>query len=208
MFRSTLRSQVTRTPTQRDRDVLTRLPKSLQYDGRSNWSFFRNKFEQYARMNNWSEAESAVCLGWCQTGKAVDFNAVLAEGRGTVSYTDLVQRLQERFGAMELPATAQGRFQVTHQETGESLDDWSDRVLTLVTNALRDLPPTYATEQAVARFCQGLTDKEAGKHVSLQIPVSMRDAINSIKMYSYISLTPRFLAAPRVSTRNHGGFTP
>ncbi|KAH3717957.1 hypothetical protein DPMN_060754 [Dreissena polymorpha] len=40
-----------------------------------------------------------------------------------------MQRLQERFGAKELPATAQGRFQVAHQELGESLDDWSDRVL-------------------------------------------------------------------------------
>ena len=61
-------------------------------------------------MNNWSEAESADCLGWCLTGKAVDFYAVLAEERGTVPYRDLMQRLQERFGAIELPATCQGRF--------------------------------------------------------------------------------------------------
>ncbi|KAH3844609.1 hypothetical protein DPMN_086868 [Dreissena polymorpha] len=124
-------------PTQRDRDVLTRLPKSLQYDGRSNWSVFRTKFERYVKMNNWTEAESADCLVWCLTGKAVDFYAVLAEGGGTVPYTDLMQRLQERFGAEELPATAQGRFQVAHQEMGESLDDWSDRVLTLATKAIK-----------------------------------------------------------------------
>ncbi|KAH3819140.1 hypothetical protein DPMN_120873 [Dreissena polymorpha] len=92
-------------------------------------------------MNNWSEAESADCLGWCLTGKAVDLYAVLAERRGMVPYIDLMQRPQERFSAREVHATAQGRFQVAHQETGQSLDDWSDRVLTLATKSVRDLPP-------------------------------------------------------------------
>ncbi|KAH3824345.1 hypothetical protein DPMN_126180 [Dreissena polymorpha] len=44
-----------------------------------------------------------------------------------------MQRLQERFGARELPATAQGRFQDVQQEVDDSLNDWFDRVLTLAT---------------------------------------------------------------------------
>ncbi|KAH3885760.1 hypothetical protein DPMN_009758 [Dreissena polymorpha] len=97
-----------------------------------------------------------------------------------------MQRLEERFGAKELLATAQGRLQVAHQAPGKSLEDWSDRVLTLATKAFRDLPSKYATEQAVAKFCQGLSDKETGKHVSLQVPTSMGDAMNKIKMHSYV----------------------
>ncbi|KAH3782354.1 hypothetical protein DPMN_160269 [Dreissena polymorpha] len=58
-----------------------------------------------------------------------------------VPYTDLMQQPQERFGARDLPARTQGRFQVAHQETGQSLDDCSDRVLTLATKAFRDPPP-------------------------------------------------------------------
>ncbi|KAH3818426.1 hypothetical protein DPMN_120050 [Dreissena polymorpha] len=111
---------------QQDRDVLTKLPKSLLYDGQSNWFVFQTKFERYARVQDWSDAECADCLGWCLTGKAVDFYALLTEGRGTVLYAELMQRLEERFGAKELPATAQGRFQVAHQASGESLEDWSD----------------------------------------------------------------------------------
>ncbi|KAH3722345.1 hypothetical protein DPMN_065303 [Dreissena polymorpha] len=80
-----------------------------------------------------------------------------------------MQRLQERFGARELPAIAQGRFQDVQQEVGESLDDWSDQVLILATTAFRDLPYAYATEHAVTKFCHGLLDKEADKHVSLHI---------------------------------------
>ncbi|KAH3794734.1 hypothetical protein DPMN_148272 [Dreissena polymorpha] len=37
------------SPTQRD--VLTRLPKSVLYDGRSNWFVFKGKFERYAKIN-------------------------------------------------------------------------------------------------------------------------------------------------------------
>ncbi|KAH3893596.1 hypothetical protein DPMN_017744 [Dreissena polymorpha] len=96
-----------------------------------------------------------------------------------------MQRLQERFGARELPVTAQG-FHVFHQEEGESLDDWSNRALTLATTAFRDLRYAYAAEQAVTKFCQGLLDKEAGKHVSLQLPTSMVDAMHRMKIYSHV----------------------
>ncbi|KAH3801947.1 hypothetical protein DPMN_155612 [Dreissena polymorpha] len=114
-------------PTQRYRDVLTNLPKSLLFDGCSNWLLFKRKFKRYARMSEWSDEECGDCLCWCLTGKAVDFYALLTEGRETLPYAELTQRLQERFGARELPATAQGRFQDVQQEVSESLGDWSDR---------------------------------------------------------------------------------
>ncbi|KAH3709793.1 hypothetical protein DPMN_069258 [Dreissena polymorpha] len=56
-----------------------------------------------------------------------------------VPYDELIQRLQERFGARELPVTVEG-FHVAHQEVGESLDNWSDRALTLSTTAFCDMP--------------------------------------------------------------------
>ncbi|KAH3887594.1 hypothetical protein DPMN_011612 [Dreissena polymorpha] len=83
---------------------------NLPIDWCSNWLLFKRKFERYARMQDWSDEECGDCLGWCLTGKAVDFYALLTEGRETLPYAELMQRLQERFGARELPATAQGRF--------------------------------------------------------------------------------------------------
>ncbi|KAH3695236.1 hypothetical protein DPMN_082693 [Dreissena polymorpha] len=106
-----------------------------------------------------------------------------------------MQRLQERFGARELTATAQGRFHVAYQEVGESLDNWSDRALKLATAAFRDLPYAYAAEQAVTQFCHGLIDEEAGKHVSLQLPTSMGDAMNMLKIYCHVQSA--CAAAPR-----------
>ena len=121
-------------------------------------------------------------------GKAADFYAVLTDGRKTVPYKELLHRLEERFDAKELPATAQGRFQAISQGVGESLDEWSDRVLTLATKAFRDLPQVYATEQAVAKFCHGLQDRETGRQVSIQQPKSIGEAIEKIKMFNHIQL--------------------
>ncbi|KAH3889354.1 hypothetical protein DPMN_013408 [Dreissena polymorpha] len=103
-----------------------------------------------------------------------------------------MHRLDERFCARELPATAQGRLQVAQQEVGESLEDWSDRVLTLATKAFRDLPQTYATEQVVAKFCYGLHDREAGRQVSMQQPKSIEKAMEKNRMFNHI----QFARAP------------
>ncbi|XP_052224088.1 uncharacterized protein LOC127839741 [Dreissena polymorpha] len=157
------------TPNPATRDVITRIPKTLQFDGRSNWPVFRGKFERYANLHQWSDDECADGLVWCLVGKAADFYAVLTDGRKTVPYKELLHRLEERFDAKELPATAQGRFQAISQGVGESLDEWSDRVLTLATKAFRDLPQVYATEQAVAKFCHGLQDRETGRQFHLTV---------------------------------------
>ncbi|XP_052286189.1 uncharacterized protein LOC127881957 [Dreissena polymorpha] len=178
--------------TPSNRDVITRIPKNLQFDGRSNWPVFRGKFERYAKLHKWSDDERTDGLVWCLAGKASDFYAVITEGRETVPYKELLHRLEERFDAKELPATAQGRFQAISQAVGESLDEWSDRVLTLATKAFRYLPQTYATEQAVAKFCYGLHDREAGLQVSMQQPKSIGEAIEKNRMFHHI----QFACAP------------
>ncbi|KAH3785845.1 hypothetical protein DPMN_163940 [Dreissena polymorpha] len=124
-------------------------------------------------------------------GKAADFYAVLTEGRENVPYKELMHRLDGRFGARELPATAQGRLQVAQQEVGESLEDWSDHVLTLLV-AFPNLPQTYATEQAVAKFCHGLHHSEAGWQVSMQQPKSIEEAMEKIRLFHHL----QFACAP------------
>ncbi|KAH3830864.1 hypothetical protein DPMN_104120 [Dreissena polymorpha] len=74
---------------------------------------------------------------------------------------------------LEGPAFARDRFHVAHQKVGEF-----DRALTLATVAFRDLPYAYAAEQAVTKFCQGLLDKDVGKHVSMQLRILIGDAMN------------------------------
>ncbi|KAH3866980.1 hypothetical protein DPMN_030104 [Dreissena polymorpha] len=72
------------------RDVLTKLPKSLLFDGCSDWLLFKRKCERYTRLQDWSDAECADCLSWCLTGKAVDFYALLTERIETLPYAELM----------------------------------------------------------------------------------------------------------------------
>ena len=167
-------------------DVMKALPKGLIFDGKSNWFAFKHKFSLYASQLGWTPEDCFNCLCWSLTGKAADFYAILLEQKHTLNYRQLLNKLESMFGAKELPATAQGLFQQATQAPRETLEDWADRIMTLATRAFKDLPEHYSNSQAVVRFCQGLTDKEAGHHVCIQEPKSMEQALNGIKWYQYV----------------------
>ena len=167
------------------KSVLHTLPKQLQYDGKSNWLHFKHKFIKYAKSSDWTAEECLDCLSWCLTGKAADFCATLMERKRHLSYRKLMKRLDDRFIDRELPSSAQVRFQQATQKKEESLEDWADRVLTLSGKAFKELPEKYSNQQAVARFCQGLNDAEAGLCVCMGKPSSMGDALNEIKLYQH-----------------------
>ena len=102
-----------------------------------------------------------------------------------LTYRRLMSRLEKRFGVKELAETAQARFQQAIQASGESLEDWADRVLTLATKAFKTLPEHYSSKQAVVRFCEGL-HREAGLRVGMDKPANIEQAINSVGWYQHL----------------------
>ena len=103
-----------------------------------------------------------------------------------LTYRRLMCRLEKRFGIKELAETAQARFRQATQASGESLEDWADRILTLATKAFKMLPEHYSSKQAVIRFCEGLLDREAGLRVGMDKPANIEQAINSIRWYQHL----------------------
>ncbi|MBV2113437.1 MAG: hypothetical protein KUF82_20990 [Candidatus Thiodiazotropha sp. (ex Ctena orbiculata)] len=103
-----------------------------------------------------------------------------------LTYRRLMSRLEKRFGIKELAETAQARFQQATQASGESLEDWSDRILSLATKAFKTLPEHYSNKQAVIRFCEGLLDREAGLRVGMDKPANIEQAINSVRWYQHL----------------------
>ena len=91
-----------------------------------------------------------------------------------------------RFGEVEVSATAQARFQQASQIVGETIEEFADKVLTLAAAAFKGLPDNFAAEQAVNRFCQGLTDKDAGHHVCMQGPDSVQSACMMVHKYQEV----------------------
>ncbi len=170
---------------QRGRSKSVNLPKSLKFDGKSNWKAFYAKFSRYAEVSEWSEGECRDQLCWCLDGKASEYYALMVERNHEMPYRDLLGKLEKRFGFRELPETAQVQFSNARQTPEELLEDWADRVLSLATRAFRELPETHMYQQAVVRFCQGAADKEAGSYASNTRPSTMDDAIDKMRWHQH-----------------------
>lgn len=164
-----------------------KLPKSLRFDGKSNWMSFKRKFKSYRQVLNWSETESKDYLLWSLEGKALDFVTVSATKIEEYSFRKIVKKLESRFGVQELKETSKAKFRQACQKPDESLEDWADRVMTLATPAFVDLPEHHLKKEAIAKFCQGCCDKDAAKQVCFEQPSTMEEALNMVKHHQYIS---------------------
>ena len=131
---------------------------------------FKHKFSLYASQLGWTSEDCFVFVGVLQGGRQQIFYAILLEQKHSLNYLKLLNKLEARFGAKDLPATGQGLFK-------QATEDWADRIMTLAT---RDLPEQYSNRQAVVRFYQGLADIEIGHHVCMQEPKVMEQALNGI----------------------------
>ena len=161
------------------------LPKSLKYDGTTNWQAFYTKFTKFAQASNWSIDECRNQFCWCLEGKASEFYAMLADRKQDENYVDLIRKFEKRFGFQDLPETLQMQFLSARQKPSESIEDWADRVVSLATKAFRDLPDDHMYSQAILRFCQGSIDKDAGTNAATSRPQSIEDAVDKVKWYKH-----------------------
>ena len=111
------------------------LPKNLEFDGKTNWILFKQKFESYAAAAGWTDDKKTDMLVWGLKGKSADFYVLLSNMNEELSYKHLMSEFGKRFKRDELPETLQARFQNECQDEGETLRDWADRILTLAAKA-------------------------------------------------------------------------
>ena len=116
------------------------LPKHLVFDGKTNWTLFKQKFESYAAAAGWTDDKKTDMLIWGLKGKAADSYVLLCNMNEDLSYKHLISEFGKRFKREELPETLQARFQNECQDKSETLRDWADRILTLAAKAYKDLP--------------------------------------------------------------------
>ena len=101
------------------------------------------------------KGESKDYLMWSLEGKALDFLTITKIDLEKYSFRKIMKKLETRFGVKELTETSKAKFRQAFQKQDESLEDWADRVMTLATPALVDLPEDHLKKEAIARFCQG-----------------------------------------------------
>lgn len=96
-------------------------------------------------------------------GKASEFHVMLADRRQDEDYVGLLRKFEKRFGYRDLPGTLQMQFLGARQKSGENIEDWADRILSLATKAVRDLQDEHIYQQAILRLCLRCIDKELTK---------------------------------------------
>lgn len=164
-----------------------KLPKNLHYDGKTSWLSFKQKFDSYRKVNKWSDGECRDYLNWCLEGKALDYFTIETHMGQSYSFREIMRKMEGRFGAKELPETSRTKFHQATQKPVETLEDWADRVLTLATPAFRELPESHAQREAIAKFCQGCLDKEAGKHACFERPKTIQQAVDLVRHHQYVT---------------------
>ena len=167
------------------------LPKNLVFDGKSNWTLFKQKFESYATAAGWTDDKKTDMLIWRLKGKAADFYVLLRNMNEDLSYKHLISEFRKRFKREELPETLQARFQNECQDESETLRDWADRILTLAAKAYKDLPEAWIRRHAIIRFCMGCLDLEAGQHACTQQPKSFEEAMNKMEWFQCLNKTSK-----------------
>jgi hypothetical protein len=133
--------------------------------------------------------ECGKFLGWCMTRKASDYFTAMLDRHEDMPYSTMIDLLKGRYGMRELEETATAKFCVAVQKEGETLFDWADRLVIISAAAFVGLPEPYAQKQIVIRFCQGLLDKEAGLHISMQRPDTLQEALEAVVWFQHMSET-------------------
>ena len=161
----------------------SKLPKTLCYNGQTNWDTFKRKFLQYAKSCEltWKDCQDALC--WSFSGKAADYYALITDMDPEADVATIFRKMEKRFGLKELPETSHARFQQATQTAEEDLENWADRILTLAGKAFKQLPEKHMMQQAVARFCQGCHDREASQSACNLRPRTMEQALEHIRWY-------------------------
>ena len=116
-------------------------------------------------------------------GMASKYYTLLLETDPGVHLGPILRKFEKRFGSSAPDLTHQLNFQSAVQGSGESLRQWSDRVLTLATRAFPQLPDVHA--QAIPRLCYEAEDKDAGMYALEGQPKTVEEAVDRMQFFKH-----------------------
>lgn len=129
------------------------------YGGMASWREYKSHFERVSRINRWSDEEKLDFLWVNLTGSALTYVESLAPER-TVSYRDLCEALDERFGDSQLAEVFKSELRSRRRGDGESLPALAQDINRLVQRAYPEMGRQGVEELAIERFREALPDHE------------------------------------------------
>ena len=165
------------------------LPKLPNYNGQTPWSSFINTFEIHSESRNWCPEERLYYMRLCLTGKAMDYLVTMRNQGKCNSYEELVRIMSLRFDRRDDATTKRAQFNNLSQNLDETLEEWSERVMTHAYEAFIGVNPAFIEEEIVRRFCSGTVDKEAAQFVLNSGARTLEQAQSMMKRYRENSIT-------------------
>jgi hypothetical protein len=137
----------------------------------------------YAERCKWSNGEKLDALSWTLEGKALDYRVILhiaVKCNRNLLYTihlrvGLVTKSQQR--------QLKGNFHQAFHSSGESVDDFTDKLCALADKAFQGVFAQFITSHCISRFCHGLLDHQAGFYINMNDPSSVEQAKLVVRKY-------------------------
>ena len=169
---------------------LKRTCKMPPFDGSEKWTIYYERLESTARHYGWSEADKLRELEERLTGKAAQYVYDELPREMRQCYSQLTQKLADRFQDYEMPRTYFARLNNCHQKQGEDLKVYAAELKRLYMKTYPDQKDVEQMRQdLVQRFFQGLADDTARINVEMWIgsTANIDDAVKLVMKYQETS---------------------
>ena len=159
-----------------------------KYDGEKvEWQDFQVHFETVATWNGWTETEKGLQLATCLRGKAQKVLSELKPSQKSDYYT-LTSVLAKRFSPPHRENAFRAVFRQRKRQPKESLMDYGCEVSRLAQKAYLEFPYKALDQVSREQFVRGLSDVDMKRHVDLQNPSSLEEAISLATQFESFDL--------------------
>ena len=175
-------------------------PRMATYDGKHDWRSYMLQFGRMARRYGWRGDDRLDRLTDSLRGKALDFYGSLdVEVRD--DYDRLVQKLDNRFGRKDPPASVRRQLSALRQGAEESLEEFAEKAQKLANDCY---PEAYdnGTEilqtMAMEAFLRGCLHQSAALQVLNKEPRNLEIALRLMKIHEQ---NYEMMAAPKKAVK-------
>jgi hypothetical protein len=177
------------------------------YDGKTSVETYLEGFERVADWNNWSYQERAMMLGMSLRGSAKAVMAMLPR-QAQDDYPSVWRHLVKYFGQKNDVLVMQERFWQRVRKVNEPITEYASDLQLLGHKAFQGMIKLGDNRQyesmLVNRFVAGIGDFELGRHIHLQQPDTLNEAVALAQQFlAYDQIGRRSLPYPKPKSNVH-----
>ena len=150
------------------------------FDGKNDWRPFFTQFSHIASRYQWTDQQKLDKLIECLRDKALKYFSSRPTN-DQQNYTVIIEKFRERFGKKDLPHIIRRQLQDIHQNSEETLDEFSERVLEMTIDGYPNAPDDCIQTVSIDAFLKGCNNKQAALMALEKNPLTLDQATQYMK---------------------------